>query len=155
MYADETAQGRADTSITIRGVTPGDGFKLATCCHPVPGDRIVGCRKPGESVEVHTLDCRSLASGVDTDWLDLDWGEQSKGAVGRMRATLHDKPGSLAEMAGILARNAANIRALELSQVDHPFGVYELELDVQDIGHFTRILSALRASDVVAQAQRI
>ncbi len=59
------------------GSQPGVGFQLAECCHPVPGDRIVGLRHPGERVEVHTIDCLELASGVDADWVDLSWGERS------------------------------------------------------------------------------
>jgi len=144
-----------DKAISIRGLTPGVAFQLSECCHPVPGDRIVGLRKRGEGVEVHAIDCLKLANGVDADWLDLSWGKKSKGAVGRLRATLYDRPGALAEMAGIFAQNLANITTLELSQTEHPFGVYEVDLEVQDLAHLTRILSALRASDAVAQAERI
>ncbi|WP_128893289.1 bifunctional (p)ppGpp synthetase/guanosine-3',5'-bis(diphosphate) 3'-pyrophosphohydrolase [Erythrobacter sp. HKB08] len=153
--ADEEEWGRQEQAISIRGLTPGVGYQLATCCHPVPGDRIVGLRKPNEGVEVHTIDCLELASGIDADWLDLSWGKRSKGAVGRLRATLYDRPGALAEMAGIFGQNMANIRALELSETEHPFGVYEVDLEVQDLAHLTRILSALRASDAVAQAERM
>ncbi|WP_209348367.1 bifunctional (p)ppGpp synthetase/guanosine-3',5'-bis(diphosphate) 3'-pyrophosphohydrolase [Pontixanthobacter sp. CEM42] len=146
---------RQERAISIKGLTPGVGFQLAECCHPVPGDRIVGLRKQGPGVLVHAIDCFELASGVDADWLDLSWGQKSKGAVGRIRATLYDRPGALAEMAGIFAQNVANIRMLTLSQNEHPFGIYEVDLDVQDIAHLTRILSALRASDAVAHAERI
>ncbi|MFZ1743211.1 MAG: bifunctional (p)ppGpp synthetase/guanosine-3',5'-bis(diphosphate) 3'-pyrophosphohydrolase [Pontixanthobacter sp.] len=146
---------KQERAISIRGLTPGVGFHLAECCHPVPGDRIVGLRNPGEGVEVHAIDCFELANGTDVDWLDLSWGQKSKGAVGQLRATLYDRPGALAEMAGIFGQNAANIRALTLSQNEQPFGVYEVELEVQDLAHLTRILSALRASDAVAQAERI
>ncbi len=145
---------KQDRVISIRGLTAGVGFKLAECCHPVPGDRIVGLRKQGEGVEVHAIDCFELASGIDADWLDLSWGKASKGAVGKLRATLYDRPGALAEMAGIFGQNLANIRALELSQAEHPFGIYEIDLEVQDLAHLTRIISALRASDAVAQAER-
>ena len=146
---------RLEKTISIKGLTPGVGFQLAECCHPVPGDRIVGLRKQGEGVEVHAIDCFELASGIDADWLDLSWGQKSVGAVGRIRATLYDRPGALAEMAGIFAQNLANIRMLTLSQNEHPFGIYEVDLEVQDIAHLTRILSALRASDAVAHTERI
>ena len=36
-----------------------------------------------------------------------------------------------------------------------PFHTYEVDLEVQDLAHLTRILSALRASDAVAQAERV
>jgi GTP pyrophosphokinase len=144
-----------DKAISIRGLTAGVGFKLAECCHPVPGDRIVGLRKPGEPVEVHAIDCLELASGIDADWIDLSWGKRSQGAVGRLRVILYDRPGTLAEMAGLFAQNHANVVSLEQTQKDHPFTTYEVELDVQDLAHLTRILSALRASDAVAQAERL
>ena len=79
------------------------GFTLAECCHPVPGDRIVGLRVKGEGVVVHAIDCLELANGVDADWVDLSWGERSQGAVGRLRVVLYHRLGTLAEMAGIFA----------------------------------------------------
>ncbi|MEP2234572.1 MAG: bifunctional (p)ppGpp synthetase/guanosine-3',5'-bis(diphosphate) 3'-pyrophosphohydrolase [Alteripontixanthobacter sp.] len=148
---DWTKQERA---ISIRGLTPGVGFHLADCCHPVPGDRIVGLREAGKRVEVHAIDCAQLASGIDADWLDLSWDKRSKGAMGQLRITLYDRPGTLAEMATIFAKNHANVRSLELTQMDHPFGIYDVLLEVQDLPHLTRILSALRASDAVTQAER-
>ena len=145
---------RRERAISIRGLTPGVGFKLAECCHPVPGDRIVGLRRQNESVEVHAIDCLTLASGIDNDWLDLQWDKRSQGAVGRLRVTLYDRPGTLAEMAGIFAKNHVNVRSLEQTSLDHPFTSYEIDLEVQDLAHLTRILSAMRASDAVAQADR-
>jgi GTP pyrophosphokinase len=153
--ADLPEQERQERTISIRGLTPGVAFQLATCCHPVPGDRIVGLRRPGECVEVHAIDCLGLASGIDVDWIDLSWGERSQGAVGRLRVVLYNRPGTMAEMAGIFAANRGNIVALNLTQRDDPFHTYEVDLEVQDLAHLTRIVSALRASDAVAQAERI
>lgn len=146
---------KQERAISIRGLTPGMAFHLGSCCHPVPGDRIVGVRVPGKGVEVHAIDCLALASGVDADWLDLSWGERTTGAVGRIRMVLHNRPGTLAEAAGIFASNRANIAALENSNRDELFSTYEVEIEVTDLAHLTRIVSALRASDAVAQAERI
>ncbi|MFB0614134.1 RelA/SpoT family protein [Aurantiacibacter poecillastricola] len=148
---DESEQERV---ISIKGLTAGVGFDLAECCHPVPGDRIVGLRRPHDTVEVHAIDCLELANGVDNDWVDLSWGERSHGAVGRMTVVLYNRPGTLAEMAGVFARNTANVMNLELTQRDDPFHTYSVDLEVQDLAHLTRILSALRATDAVAQAER-
>ena len=144
-----------ERAISIKGLTPGVGFALAECCHPVPGDRIVGLRMPGERVCVHAIDCLELASGIDADWVDLSWGERSQGAVGRLRVVLYHRPGTLAEMAGIFAQNRANVINLELTQRDDPFHTYDVDLEVSDLAHLTRIVSALRASEAVAQAERI
>jgi len=142
-------------AIAIRGLTPGMAFSLADCCHPVPGDRIVGLRQPGKGVEVHAIDCLSLANGIDADWVDLQWDARTDGATGRIRAVLYNRPGTLAEMAGIFAGSKANVVNLQMTQRDDPFHTYEVDLEVRDLAHLTRILSALRASDAVAQAERI
>ncbi len=146
---------KQDHVISIRGLTAGMAFQLAECCHPVPGDRIVGIRQPGKGIEVHAIDCLTLASGVDADWLDLSWGERSVGAVGRLRLVLYNRPGTLAEATGIFAGNRANIVQLAMTGRDELFGNYEVDLEVTDLAHLTRIVSALRASDAVAEAQRI
>ena len=141
--------------ISIRGLKPGNAYTLADCCHPVPGDRIVGLRRKGESVEVHNIQCLSLANGIDNDWLDLDWGNRSGVATGRLVVTLYDRRGTIAEMANIVARNHADVRSLDKVRIEDPFATYEMDVEVQDLAHLTRILSALRASDAVAQAERI
>ena len=146
---------RQEQAISIRGLTPGMGFQLADCCHPVPGDRIVGLRHRGRKVEVHTIDCLRLADGVDSDWLDLSWGERSTGAVGRLRLVLYNRPGILAEVTKIFASNRANVINLELKQRDENFGTFEVDLEVSDVAHLARIAAALRASDAVAEAERI
>lgn len=142
-------------AIAVRGLTPGMAFKLADCCHPVPGDRIVGLRRPEKGVEVHAIDCLKLADGIDADWIDLSWDARTDGAIGRLRAELYNRPGTLAEMAGIFAQNHANVVNLEMTQRENPFHTYEVDLEVRDLAHLTRIVSALRASDAVAQAERI
>ncbi|MEP6867019.1 MAG: ACT domain-containing protein, partial [Novosphingobium sp.] len=61
----------------------------------------------------------------------------------------------LAELTGIFAGNRANIVLLEMTQRDDLFGTYEVDLEVSDLAHLARIISALRASDAVAEAERI
>jgi GTP pyrophosphokinase len=152
---DREAWPKQERAISIRGLTPGMAFHLAECCHPVPGDRIIGLRQPGKGVEVHAIDCLELANGVDADWLDLSWGDRSGGAVSRLRVVLYNRPGTLAEVTAIFAGNHANVVNLQMIQRDDPFGTYELEVEVQDLAHLARIVSALRASDAVAEAERI
>ena len=153
--ADPEDWPKQERAISIRGLTAGMAFHLANCCHPVPGDRIVGLKQPGLGVEVHAIDCLALANGIDADWLDLSWGERSTGAIGRLRAVLYNRPGTLAEVTGIFAGNRANIVHLELLNRDELFGTYEVDLEVSNVAHLTRIVSSLRASDAVAEAERM
>jgi len=75
--------------------------------------------------------------------------------VGQIRCVLFNRPGTLAEMTGIFANARANIVRLEMTSRDDLFGTYEVELEVNDLAHLTRIVSALRASEAVASAERI
>ena len=141
-------------AVSIAGLTPGVAYQLADCCHPVPGDRIVGLARPGEGIEVHVIDCPSLADGVDADWIDLRWQEDSEGGNARLCIVILNEPGTLAEMSGILAANSANITNLRLSNREGGFHTYDVVVEVRDVHHVMRILSALRASDTVVQAER-
>ena len=153
--AEPGAWPQQERAVSIKGLTAGAGFRLAQCCHPVPGDRIVGLKKAGQGVEVHAIDCLELAHGGDADWIDLSWGERSSGAIGRLRLVLYNRTGTLAEVTGIFAKSHANVTNLQMVQRDGPFGTYEVDLEVEDLAHLTRIVSALRASDAVAEAMRI
>ena len=149
---DLSNQGRA---ISIRGLTPGVGYHLGDCCHPIPGDRIVGLRLPDQPVEVHTIECDRLASGVDADWVDLSWGHGSEGASARLRVVIHNRPGTLGEIAGIFGYHKANIINLRMTARDTEFHTFEIDLEVHDLPHLMRIISALRSSEAVATADRV
>ena len=141
-------------AISIRGLTPGVAFQLAACCHPLPGDRIVGLRRPGEGVDVHTIDCPTLARAPDADWVDLSWGDESDGATAQLIVIVKNEPGSLAAMAGIFAAHAANILNLALVHRDAQFHTFRVDLEVRDVSQLERILAALRAADAVTSAER-
>ncbi len=150
-----TKLGGQQTAISIRGLTPGVVFDLAPCCHPVPGDRIIGVRQPDEPIKVHTIDCQALADGVDTDWLDLAWGDHSEGGAARLNIIIKNEPGALATMAGIFGTHEANILNLKMENRDQSFHTFVVDLEVSDIQHLMRIIAALRAADVVIQAERV
>ncbi|HEY0270507.1 MAG TPA: RelA/SpoT family protein, partial [Sphingomonas sp.] len=143
-------------AVSIRGLTPGVAFRLADCCHPVPGDRIVGLRRPDAPVEVHAIDCQTLAgAGGDADWVDLAWGDKSDGGTARLSIILRNQPGALGEMAGIFGVHSANILNLSLVHRDASFHTFVVDLEVHDLGHLMRILAALRAADMVSSAERV
>jgi guanosine-3',5'-bis(diphosphate) 3'-pyrophosphohydrolase len=144
-----------ESAISIRGLTPGVGYHLGECCHPIPGDRIVGLRLAGQPVEVHTIECDRLANGTDADWVDLSWGQGSDGASARLRVIIHNRPGTLGEIAGIFGYHKANIIHLRMTARDIEFHTFEVDLEVHDLQHLMRIISALRASEAVATADRV
>ncbi len=142
-------------AISIKGLTPGVAFQLAQCCHPVPGDRIVGIRRRGEDIEIHTIDCAELANGDDADWIAVNWGDGSDGGTTQLRVVLRNEPGALAIMAGIFGNYGANILNVKLENREGAFHSFCVDLEVHDLGHLMKIVAALRAAEVVSQAERI
>jgi len=151
----EEAHPRQHQPVSIRGLTPGIAYSLGDCCHPVPGDRIVGVRRTGEPIEVHTIDCRSLEVEQDDDWVDLAWDSKSKGGTARLSVIVKNQPGALAAVANVFGATKANILNLQLVNREGPFHTDVIDLEVADAQHLNRILSALRALDIVVQADRV
>ncbi|WP_420144222.1 RelA/SpoT family protein [Sphingobium sp.] len=151
----EEAHPRQHEPVSIRGLTPGIAYNLSDCCHPVPGDRIVGVRRTGEPIEVHTIDCRSLEVDQDDDWVDLSWDSKSKGGTARLSVIVKNQPGALAAVANVFGATKANILNLQLVNREGPFHTDIIDLEVADAQHLNRILQALRAIDVVVQADRV
>ncbi len=143
------------TAISIKGLTAGVAFDLATCCHPIPGDRIVGLRREDEGIEVHVIGCDKLASGVDADWLDLAWGDGSDGGTARLTVILRDIAGALGEMAGIMGAKGANIVNLGLAHRDGSFHTFNVDVEVHDLAHLHGLIAALRSADGVSQVERV
>ncbi len=142
-------------AISIKGLTPGVAFDLAECCHPIPGDRIVGLRREGTGIEVHTIGCHRLADGVDADWVDLAWGDESDGGTARLCVVIKNEPGSLATITGVLGNHGANIVSLDQTNRDGAFHTFNLDVEVHNVQHLMRILAGLRATDVVSTAERL
>ncbi len=59
----------------VTGLVPGMAVHYAGCCHPLPGDRIVGIVTTGKGVTIHTRDCPTLESFAATPerFIDVDW----------------------------------------------------------------------------------
>ena len=143
------------SAISILGLTPGVAFDLAECCHPVPGDRIVGLRRPDAGIEVHAIDCDLLSAADDADWVDLSWGDKSEGATGRISVEVKNEPGALGTIATIIGAQKANIVNLRLDNRDTGFHTNTIDVEVHDVHHLMRVIGALRAADAVNGVARV
>lgn len=157
--ADAHALAPQKSAISIRGLTPGVAYDLAECCHPIPGDRIVGLRRPDAGIEVHAIDCPvlgELAERADgeTDWVDVSWGE-TEGAVARISIEVRNEPGALGTIATIIGANKANIVQLRLDNRDTAFHTNTVDLEVHDVQQLMRLMAALRAADSVNAVERV
>lgn len=144
--------------LKIKGLIPGMAVHFAGCCHPLPGDRIVGIVTTGKGVAVHTIDCKALEKYADEPerWLDIAWGEEAVNEMhtGRLKVMLTNEPGSLAELSNLVARNNGNISNLNIVYRTVSYFELLLDIDVKDLKHLTDIIAALKASKVVSYVSR-
>ena len=148
------------SAISIKGLTPGVAYDLATCCHPVPGDRIVGLRRPDAGIEVHAIDCPilgDLAERTDreTDWVDVSWGDKTEGAVARLQVEVKNEPGALGVLATVIGAHKANIINLRLDSRDTSVHTNVIDVEVHDLHQLMRLMAALRATHVVNAVERV
>ena len=70
-----------DGSMPISGLVTGMAVHYAGCCHPVPGDRIVGIVTTGKGVTIHVKDCQTLESFAATPerFIDVGWDSPLEG----------------------------------------------------------------------------
>ncbi|EMD82980.1 RelA/SpoT family protein [Pacificimonas flava] len=141
-------------AISIKGLTPGVAVHLAPCCHPIPGDRIVGVRRRVGGIDVHVVDCSELAELDDREWLDLKWGDDAAAGIATLTIVLQHQTGALAKVTAILAREDANIINLRTRDRDTVFGTFQIDLEVDNVEHLTHIIAALRSSDAVTSVER-
>jgi len=141
--------------ISIKGLTPGVAFTLATCCHPVPGDRIVGVRQPDAPIEIHQISCAKLDAVEDQDWVDIGWGDKAEGGTGRIAVTLKNEPGALGVVATLLGQHKANILNIRFDTRDTTFHTNMIDVEVRDAAHLMKLIAALRAADAVSSAERV
>src|SRR5579863_398662 len=149
----------SENAVPIRGLIPGMALHFAGCCHPLPGDRIVGIVTTGKGVTIHTIDCDSLANFTDTPerWLDVAWnskGEGNIGHVGRIHVTLGNEPGSLGSLTTVIGKHAGNITNLKITNRSTDFFEILVDIEVTDVRHLTNIIAALRATPVINSVER-
>ncbi|MCR9212443.1 MAG: bifunctional (p)ppGpp synthetase/guanosine-3',5'-bis(diphosphate) 3'-pyrophosphohydrolase [Proteobacteria bacterium] len=150
---------KSDPAIPIRGLIPGMAMHLAGCCHPLPGDRIVGIVSTGRGVTIHTIDCDTLEqfSEVPERWLDVSWDEENQEAakpVGRISVIMANEPGALSSITSTIASNNGNINNLRISNRSQDFFEMLIDIQVQDVRHLTNIIAALRADPVISSVER-
>jgi GTP pyrophosphokinase len=146
--------------ISIRGLTEGISYRLGECCHPLPGDRIVGLMIPGEGAVIHTIDCAELeeAQASMDDWLDVRWDVHSGeagNAVARVRVRVKNAPGSLAVLASVIGNNGGNISNLKVSSRNPLYFEFLIDIEVRDLAHLQNILGALRVNAAVESVDRV
>jgi GTP pyrophosphokinase len=145
--------------VAIQGLIPGMAFHFAGCCHPLPGDRIVGIIASGVGVTIHTIDCETLTQFQDQPerWLDISWSsseDDPAAHIGRVRMVVANTPGALGSLSVAIARHKGNISNLKILDRSPDFFEMLVDIEVRDVRHLTNIVAALRAMSEVSEVER-
>lgn len=148
-----------DSPMPIKGLIPGMAVHFARCCHPLPGDRIVGIVTTGRGVTIHTIDCDTLENFADTPerWLDVSWGDgkdSPEAHVGRILMTISNESGALGTLSHVVSTNGGNITNLKITNRSLDFWDMYIDVYVQDTRHLNNIIAALRATPEIAEVER-
>jgi len=149
----------SENAVPIRGLIPGMALHFAGCCHPLPGDRIVGIVTTGKGVTIHTIDCETLDTFAETPerWLDVAWsddGDADRAHLGRISVTLGNEPGSLGSLTTVIGKSGGNITNLKITNRSLDFFDILVDIEVQNVRHLTNIIAALRATPVINSVER-
>ena len=144
-------------TLNIKGLIPGMAVHHGSCCHPLPGDRIVGIVTTGKGITVHRVDCQNLEkfSAMPELWLDIEWERDTPGSVAaRLEVVLSNEHGSLASVATLISRFEGNITNIQLVNRSVDFFTFIFDVEVGSVRHLTAIVAAMRADAFVENVER-
>lgn len=104
-----------DNEITIQGVR-NLVTHIARCCHPNPGDSIVGFVTMSRGIAIHRQDCEnilSLPASRQNRLLDVAWGSESVRAIAGFEILAIDRKGVMKEITHLLASNGLEILKIQ------------------------------------------
>ncbi|MBI1205534.1 MAG: RelA/SpoT family protein [Rhodopseudomonas sp.] len=146
-------------AIPIRGISGDLPVRFAEG-GAVPGDRIVGIVSPGEGITIYPIHSPALADFEDKPerWLDVRWdADETTPRRFPARVTIQsaNEPGSLAQIAQVIAEHDGNIDNIRMTRRAPDFTDVMIDLEVYDLKHLTDIIAQLRAKPTVAKVERI
>ncbi|RCL01229.1 MAG: 5'-bis(diphosphate) 3'-pyrophosphohydrolase [Candidatus Tokpelaia sp. JSC085] len=145
--------------LPIRGISEGIPVQFSPE-GAVPGDQIVGIQQPEVGIIIYPIQSPSLAAYDDQPgrWIDVRWDidvKMSKRFPAKIRVITVNSPGSLAEVAQIIAKNDANIRNLSVVKTALDFAEMIIDLEVWDLKHLNKTIAQLKRIRLVSSACRV
>ncbi|THD62133.1 MAG: bifunctional (p)ppGpp synthetase/guanosine-3',5'-bis(diphosphate) 3'-pyrophosphohydrolase [Bradyrhizobium sp.] len=151
---------RSPSAIPVRGINSDLPVKFAPNGGAVPGDRIVGIVSPGEGITIYPIQSPALKDFEEEPerWLDVRWDVDDsvpQRFPARILVDNVNEPGSLAQVATVIAEHDGNIDNISMSRRSQDFTELTIDLEVYDLKHLSAIIAQLRAKAVVARVERV
>ena len=154
----EGGSNRLPGTVVIRG-SEGMALQFAKCCHPIPGDPIIGYVKKGQGLVVHTHDCEVARKmrGDPDKWLDVEWAPDTRKLFAvNIRLVASNERGVLAKLAAEIALSEANIDNVSLEPGDSSaYSTIHFTLQVHNRLHLAQIMRGLRRIPEVIRITRL
>ncbi|MEI8035229.1 MAG: bifunctional (p)ppGpp synthetase/guanosine-3',5'-bis(diphosphate) 3'-pyrophosphohydrolase [Betaproteobacteria bacterium] len=145
-------------AVVIHG-SEGMAVQFSQCCHPIPGDRIIGLISKGQGMAVHTYDCPVLAkSHLDPEkMLDVQWDNESQKLHDvTILVTAANKRGVLAGVTTCIAEAESNIQNVVIEPQDgEKYANIQFTLQVFNRMHLARVMRQIRKYPEVVRITRI
>ena len=154
----EKLAGKTSAPMPIKGLISGMAIHFAGCCHPIPGDKIVGIVTTGKGITIHTMDCETLENYSDSPerWIDVAWEHEQNDAshTGRIRLQVSNEPASLATVTNVIASENGNISNFKIINRSMDFFELLIDIEVRNVRHLSNIIANLRSKQVVQNVDR-
>jgi GTP pyrophosphokinase/guanosine-3',5'-bis(diphosphate) 3'-pyrophosphohydrolase len=135
-------------------------IQLAACCHPIPGDEIVGYLGRGEGLTVHSAECSVAKRLFERDserWLPVEWAEQPVRVFdAEVNVLVQNGKGVLARVATAVSATETDITHIDMgSERAAETTELKLTLAVRDRQHLADALRTLRRAPAVLRVARV
>lgn len=143
--------------LNIRG-TEGMIVHYGRCCHPIPGDPIVGYISSGRGIVIHTKSCKNAkdAQKQVQKWIDVEWSDDINAEFSvTLRVVVEHRKGVLATIASAIADCEANIEHVVTADREDQLYSLDFTLSVRDRTHLADIMRSLRLLGIVATLTRL
>ncbi len=146
--------------LLLKGLTPGMSVHYANCCNPIYGDSVISYISEGKGLIVHQENCEELRKIKieKTKLINATWEKISprrSSFIARISVTIKNKIGTLGVLSSLLGNSKSNIRNLNITERNIDFFKINVEIDVKDVEHLSKVIASLRSSEFIVNVSRI
>lgn len=143
------------TGVLIRGY---DDFliRLAHCCNPVPGDKIVGYISRGRGVSIHRADCPNMKHIEDERIIEANWSSNmSSQFTANLEVNCINKSKLLVDVTTFFANRKQTLNAVNMRAGDDLNAIITISVDITNIQELDDMINKLRGIEGVFDVHRI